>query len=520
MFLSKKGARALASSMALAFAVTGLTYSPANVQAASNDAPTVKVLGATLRLDGESGEQSLRLGIEVGNASNAEACGINITANGKTVTIGTDVGDTATTKQNKTIYEKNEEENKIVYTAVIKGIPMASYGTDFEVKGYAKQSVAAADKSETDVLARSVNKVVKAMQAVNPNIEIDNSGNLVKVVKDEEGNVTSTTPVTSKDFTQLDTIPEATKEGLVDLSEEGAVVTDENATISYDNSTGILSAKIGIYSGIIIKNPLNSSCYSKYKTVKVTYKEKKDTNLNNLSTYVFDGAMGNGGKGQTPEGQKEYGKLTKTKGGYKVVTLSAENSLYGIKFVNFSDVDAELEIKAIEFIEPEVEAEKPDVVEIDLNNTSVPGWGKTATITKLDNGSVKLDWAADASDYTGVTFSLDKAYDLTGYTCYVDAEGDSMTFTISDATRKEPAFNNPQACYVQYGCPFPKEVKLDDNTLSNQLDKEGYDPDFKNVGAVSIGKGTGKDVKTVTVKSIKFYKNGISKPTVGDDVTP
>lgn len=210
MLLSKKAARVLAIASTFAFTLTGMSAAqPAKVQAAVDQAPTVKVLGATLRLDGESGAQSLRFGIEVSNASNAEACGIDITYKGKTVTVGTDVENDTTNgkKKHTAVYSKDEANDKIVYSAVITGIPKANYADLFEVKGYAKEKVADIVKQETEIAGRSVNKVVEVLQKTDPNIKIDDeTGNLVKVETAEDGTVT-TRPVEKEDFIGVDSIP-------------------------------------------------------------------------------------------------------------------------------------------------------------------------------------------------------------------------------------------------------------------------------------------------------------------------
>lgn len=144
---------------------------------------------------------------------------------------------------------------------------------------------------------------------------------------------------------------------------------------------------------------------------------------------------------------------------------------------------------------------------VDLTKTSLPGWGTTATVTPQADGSVKLSWAADATDYTGVTFTLDTPMDLTGYTCVIDAEGSTMNVNIEDASRKEPVWGNA-FCVAkpQYGAKFPFSLELNDANLSGDNDKDGKAADYKTVGRVTIYKGTGKEAYDLTVKSIKFIK--------------
>lgn len=194
MFFSKKGAKVLAIASTFAFVLTGMSVAPGKAQAAADQAPTVKVLGATLRLDGDSGKQSLRFGIEVSNASNAEACGIDITCNGKTITVGTDVAEDMDKgkKRNATIYSKDEANDKIVYSAVVKGITNGNYDKDFSVKGYVKDKIENVKKGESIAVNKSVNRVVETLKKQYPELGLkinETTGNLEKSVDGVRENV-------------------------------------------------------------------------------------------------------------------------------------------------------------------------------------------------------------------------------------------------------------------------------------------------------------------------------------------
>ncbi|MCX4276215.1 MAG: hypothetical protein OSJ27_10675 [Candidatus Gastranaerophilales bacterium] len=91
MVISKNAKTLMALILTFAFVLAGFAFTPKEARASDAETPNVKVLGATLRIDNVDGTQSLRLGIEVSNASRAKDCGILIEANGKTVTVATDV---------------------------------------------------------------------------------------------------------------------------------------------------------------------------------------------------------------------------------------------------------------------------------------------------------------------------------------------------------------------------------------------------------------------------------------------
>ena len=149
-----------------------------------------------------------------------------------------------------------------------------------------------------------------------------------------------------------------------------------------------------------------------------------------------------------------------------------------------------------------------NVLSLDLTKTSLPGWGTTATVTPNSDGTVTLTWGADANDYTNVIFSFDAATDISDYSYVVvdTAEGNTMNFSILDATKKDE-WGNQASVGIRYGASFP----LKESTAA-LLNSGVEGADYTNVIGVSIFKGTEKEEKTVTVKSIKFYKNEADIP--------
>lgn len=149
-----------------------------------------------------------------------------------------------------------------------------------------------------------------------------------------------------------------------------------------------------------------------------------------------------------------------------------------------------------------------NVLSLDLTKTSLPGWGTTATVTPNNDGTVTLTWGADANDYTNVIFNFDAATDLSDYSYVVvdTAEGNTMNFSILDATKKDE-WGNQASVGIKYGASFPLK-----ESTAGLLNSGVEGADYTNVIGVSIFKGTEKEEKTVTVKSIKFYKNEADIP--------
>lgn len=135
-----------------------LVVAPQKAQAASNT-PTIKLLGATLRLDDTEDSQSLRIGIEISNASNVKNCGITLqTADGKSATVQTGPDGA------NNIYDYDEEQDKIIYTVALTGIKPENFDTGITVTGKAEPLSGGSWIDKTADTAKSVNSVVEVMK--------------------------------------------------------------------------------------------------------------------------------------------------------------------------------------------------------------------------------------------------------------------------------------------------------------------------------------------------------------------
>lgn len=236
MCISKKARKLMTFVLCFVFILTSFSSVPKKAHAATE--PTVDVLGGTLRLDAAAGSQSLRVGIKVSHASKAKACGIEITAKGKTVKLATD-GDGDTVEKHEDLYSVDEATDTIIYTAVITNIPKDYFGLQFSVKG----SVTSLDEASTvatsgEATQRSVSDVVAALQQKDPTITMSDEGVLMKgdapLTKDDNvfNGGMSEAPVPTPDAT--------TVEGWerVDLSKANL-----NENVTYDSQRESLSIK-------------------------------------------------------------------------------------------------------------------------------------------------------------------------------------------------------------------------------------------------------------------------------------
>lgn len=422
MFFSKKGAKVLAIASTFAFVLTGMSVVPGKAQAAADQAPTVKVLGATLRLDDNNGTQSLRFGIQVNNASNAEACGINLGYNGKTITVATDVEDGAATKKNTTLYSKDSDNDTIVYSAVITGIPSDCYENDFSVKGYVKDKIDNINKGESIEVKKSVSKVVDALKKQYPDMGLELDTDTGKLMKKNADGVLAA--VEAKDFGKdgngnADIVPEGAAE--LDLLNDyvqmaGSTlkpVGNEDGSVKFEDADG--------FAGVLYKIPYSLKSQEKvhvtveYECTGCTAEGKKPSK--EARAYLNEGNSDNRRSDETLVGSDGYieGDVMVTEG------KTADELL--IKADSYNTSFASLTIKKITVAAVEVTApvEKP-----------VTGFNEDGTMYTLPINKVTVV-AANTWEETRVSLTFNEAYNAV---------------TIS----------RPEGSSANYGIRLPEEI--------------------------------------------------------------
>lgn len=509
MLLSKKAARVLAIASTFAFTLTGMSAAqPAKVQAAVDQAPTVKVLGATLRLDGESGKQSLRFGIEVSNASNAEACGIDITYKGKTVTVGTDVDDdTANGKKKHTaVYSKDEANDKIVYSAVITGIPKANYSEAFSVKGYVKEKVALENKGESIAVNKSVTNVVDSLKKQYPEmgLELDETtGNLMKTVDGSKVEVAQADFGSAENNGNVAIVPEGTTE--LDLSscllfddniatkkvnEDGSVTftKNENQKIEYVGA----SLPYSLSSGSCVNVTVKYACtgVSNYARVALT----KGLSGSNISNNVW------------LKDEELSGVISgKLEASGEVDAFSIKANSYNTSFDSITIKS--IVVEACEVVAP-VDAPKPGFNEegteytLPINSTTIgrASGGDNQYEFNTSYNSVKITRAASG----GYEISIQLPKDIYSNTTFCKA-----IITYKDAT-KGADFGGYVAKYDTENMGWSNGEENDhkgwNNTLSSSgtLELTANNPYSGNLSGFRIYGGTGNS--TLTITSVVFVK--------------
>lgn len=138
----------------------------------------VSVLGASLRMDADDGHQSMRIGIIVENASQAKACGIDLTIGEKTIKIATDGDGTDDVIKGDKIYEYDAAKDTILYTAVITNIPKDSFSTAVSVKGSATP-IEEGEKIVSPAVEKSVTDTVEGIKKTLPDVQLLEDGTLV-----------------------------------------------------------------------------------------------------------------------------------------------------------------------------------------------------------------------------------------------------------------------------------------------------------------------------------------------------
>ncbi len=260
MLISKNGKRLMACVMSLAMLLSGLLYIPKAASAADN----VKVLGATLRLSNvevdNNSQQSMRIGIEVPNASQRKSCQIKVSVNGKSKVISTEpVGDGVDIQHNK-ILSYDAETDTVVYAIVIAGIKKDNFNTNIEVIG--QSADLAGDGIHTSPMtSRNVMGVVDNLKNKYPNLEIgiDDNGNLVKKdnvrleLSDLEGYddtklEPSTDPYEPKDVDIQD------ESNYQKMGEDTVVTNNEDGSITLTSEKGSDGLMVKLPDGIELKS--------------------------------------------------------------------------------------------------------------------------------------------------------------------------------------------------------------------------------------------------------------------------
>ena len=167
MKLSKIGKKIIAVTMAAAVVVSGIVFSPDKKIKAADPEPQVKVLGATiLEEEAADGTQSMRLAIQVANASYAEMCGIEVSVEGSTkapVLVSTDNAD------QRKIYSRHENLDIVVYTVVVKDIPSTYFDNKISFRGVVKKLKNDSVYTDTTEYAdRTVTGVKEAIESLDP----------------------------------------------------------------------------------------------------------------------------------------------------------------------------------------------------------------------------------------------------------------------------------------------------------------------------------------------------------------
>lgn len=297
----------------------GMTAKAAGEEVAT---PAVTIKGATISK--ESGTtQSLRFLMEVENydqikVSKGQDFGMNIKVGDKIVPVSY--------KNYQNIYAVDETANTLQYVVDITGISATNIATDITATGFVTD-VPDAEASETTNIAESdaaTRNVKGVAEAAGYKINVAAGGDMTLALNIKGGAIA------------------------VDLSDSSSYLLDgKDMVASYDVASNVLNVNFSDFQGIIIKNPAENP--SEYGYATVVY-EADDA----ISSYYFDGAMGDNGCGENPAGNKKSNNLSKTTE-RNTVTYKAENGMYGVKFAKVFNPGKKLAIKSVVFTKKPVE---------------------------------------------------------------------------------------------------------------------------------------------------------------------
>ena len=254
MFVTNNCRKLIACMMVIAFILTGMIVTPKPVKA-EGSAPSVKVLGATLRLGTKdydnNGAQSMLIGIQVDNADKAESCAIKLTATGSN---GTERTYTVATKQDRivgngkvqtTLHSKDTTRKSIVYAVVLYNITEANFYSNISVEGEVWDMCS--NKTSTTPENKNVMGVVNALKIRYPDLNISISGGTLYQDKNNTGTPAVLTKADLTEYNYNAEDPEEHDETEIDLSDLSKVVFDSSSTspvtwptgFAYDAANGI-----------------------------------------------------------------------------------------------------------------------------------------------------------------------------------------------------------------------------------------------------------------------------------------
>ncbi len=162
--MSRFRKKAIALVMIAAVIVSGAVFWQDRATKAADLEPQVKVLGATILEESASdGSQSMRLAIQVLNASYADMCGIEVSVEGSTkepVLISTD------NESYRKIYSRHENLDIVVYTVVVNNIPNGYFDTKINFKGVVRKlgDISQSYTYETETTDRTVTGIANAVE--------------------------------------------------------------------------------------------------------------------------------------------------------------------------------------------------------------------------------------------------------------------------------------------------------------------------------------------------------------------
>lgn len=195
MEISNNGKKIMTFILAMAFVLSGIMYTPKSASAA--DVPKVTFLGATLRLGQDAdnnGKQSMKIGIQINNASKAKSCAINIKVGGKTCTVTTEEIEASKGYTHDKMQSVDVDNDTVIYAVVLTNIPESAFDTNIEIQGTATDLNGKEYFSNEEYQTKTVNGIVKSLQEAYPSLGIGMmNGMLVKTsepyasLKFEEG---------------------------------------------------------------------------------------------------------------------------------------------------------------------------------------------------------------------------------------------------------------------------------------------------------------------------------------------
>lgn len=348
----------------------------------------------------------------------------------------------------------------VTYTAVITGIPAGKYDTPIDVQGTVKNLENGTVTDSGEAVSKSVTGVVQEIKKAYPELGQTQTGKFYLPEK------------------EVDVVNEYDDNKFAWGSPGGALRPIESANVVVGDDKITIDAPLAYSAG-----GTQPGEYCVLAEVKGT--EGKTITIGHMNKGQNIGGITANGQKQTVEGYITFdGDGT----AYPAFALASEGTfeLYSLKMVKILD---DSDMKA---------------TRVDLTRT--PAVEEGVTVVNNPDGTLTINWAADAPNYKGVDFYFSAPQNLSNCSeLVIKGKGSIDCVSILDNAKKSQ-YGGAAGVGLKYGINIPSTHNLQGMLVPDYNGNlaGGDDADYTNVKGVHFQKGTQTEACSITISAIYF----------------